>query len=72
MLQKEKPKKKFLKEKKKSLMATWDDFDTSEADLESDDERANIALMENVSEDSEASLRQKRPTKALFLAFKSA
>ena len=36
-------------------MATWDDSNTSEADSESDDERANIALMENVSEDSEAS-----------------
>ena len=36
-------------------MATWDDSDTSDADSESDDERANIALMENVSEDSEAS-----------------
>ena len=36
-------------------MATWDDADTSEADSESDDERANIDLMENVSEDSEAS-----------------
>ena len=36
-------------------MATWDNSDTSEADSESDDERANIALMENVSEDSEAS-----------------
>ena len=36
-------------------MATWDDSDTSDADSESDDERANIALMENLSEDSEAS-----------------
>ena len=53
-LQKEKPKKKFGKEKKKSLMATWDDSDTSEADSESDDERANITLMENVSKDREA------------------
>ena len=35
-------------------MATWDDSDTSEADSESDDERANIALIANVSEDSEA------------------
>ena len=44
-LQKENPKKKFGKEKKKRLMDTWDDSDTSEADSESDDERANIALM---------------------------
>ena len=36
-------------------MATWDDSDTSEADSESDDERANIALMANITEDSEAS-----------------
>ena len=36
-------------------MATWDDSDTSEADSESDDERENIALMENMSEESEAS-----------------
>ena len=36
-------------------MATWDDSDTSEAVSESDDERANLALMANVSEDSEAS-----------------
>ena len=36
-------------------MATWDDSDSSEADSESDDERANIALMANISEDSEAS-----------------
>ena len=54
-LQKEKPRKRFGKEKKKSLMATWDDSDTYEADSESDDERENIPLMENVSEDSEAS-----------------
>ena len=36
-------------------MATWDDSDTSESDSESDDERANIALMVNITEDSEAS-----------------
>ena len=36
-------------------MDTWDDSDTSDADSESDDERANIDLMENVIEDSEAS-----------------
>ena len=36
-------------------MATWDDFDTYEADSESDDEKANIALMANITEDSEAS-----------------
>ena len=31
-LQKEKPKKKFFKEKNKSIMATWDDSDTSDTD----------------------------------------
>ena len=36
-------------------MATWDDSDTSDVDSESDEERANIALMANVTEDSEAS-----------------
>ena len=36
-------------------MATWDDSDTYDADSESDDEKANIALMENVTEDNEAS-----------------
>ena len=36
-------------------MATWDDSNTSEADSELDDERASIALMANVTEDSEAS-----------------
>ena len=36
-------------------MATWDDSDTSEVDSESDDERANIALIANITEDSEAS-----------------
>ena len=35
-------------------MATWDDSDTSDAYSELDDERDNIALMENVTEDSEA------------------
>ena len=48
-LQKEKPKKKFRKEKKKSLMATWDDSDTSEAESKSDDQRENIALMANIT-----------------------
>ena len=34
---------------------SWDHSDTYDADSESDDERANIALMANVIEDSEAS-----------------
>lgn len=40
-LQKERPKKKY--EKKKSLMATWDDSESSEASSESEDDQANIA-----------------------------
>ncbi|CAI8615440.1 unnamed protein product [Vicia faba] len=69
-LQREKPKKKFGREKKKSLMATWDDSDSSEADSESDDERANIALMANISEDSEASESDSEPdTEEVFPNF---
>ena len=51
-IQKEKPKKKFFKEKKKTLMATWDDSKSSKAETESEDERANIAQMANLSDDS--------------------
>ena len=51
-LQKEKPKNKFSKENKKILMETWDDSESSEAETESEDERANIALMENISDDT--------------------
>ena len=54
-LQKEKPKKKFSKEKKKSLMAIWDDSESSEVRTESEDERANIALMANISDDTRSS-----------------
>ena len=36
-------------------MATWDNSDTSDQDTESEDERANIALMANVIEDTESS-----------------
>ena len=36
-------------------METWDDSDSSEADTESEDERANIALMANISEDTGSS-----------------
>ncbi|XP_058751791.1 uncharacterized protein LOC131624887 [Vicia villosa] len=46
-LQKEKPKKNSNKEKKKSRMATWDDSESSEEEIE--DERANIGLMANIS-----------------------
>ncbi|XP_058756052.1 uncharacterized protein LOC131629265 [Vicia villosa] len=52
-LQKEKPKKNFNKEKKKSMMATWDDSESSE--VESEDECANIALMENTLSDTSSS-----------------
>ena len=36
-------------------MATWDDSDSSEAETELEDERANIALMANVSDDTGSS-----------------
>ena len=42
-------------EEEKSHGNTWDDSVTYDADSESDDERANIYLMANVTEDSEAS-----------------
>src|SRR3954470_17758193 len=51
-LQREKPKKKF--EKKKGLMATWDDSDSSDQESDSKDEQANIALMATVDEGSES------------------
>ena len=51
-------------------MVTWDDSDTSEADSESDDERANIALMENITEDNEASESESESdTKEVFHDF---
>ena len=36
-------------------MATWDNSDSSGAEMESEDEIANIALMANVSEDTGSS-----------------
>ena len=36
-------------------MATWDDSKSSEAETKSEDERANIALMANISEDTDTS-----------------
>ena len=36
-------------------MTTRDDSDSSEADTKSEDERANITLMANISEDTESS-----------------
>src|SRR4051812_33048971 len=48
----EKPKKKF--EKKKGLMATWDNSDSSDQESDSEDEQANIALMATVDEESES------------------
>ena len=36
-------------------MVTWDDSYSSEVDIELEDERANIALMANLSEDNESS-----------------
>src|SRR3954464_4932420 len=42
-LQGEKPKKRF--QKKKGLMETWDDSDSSESESDSEDKQANITLM---------------------------
>ena len=49
------PKNKFSKYKKKSLIATWDDLESSEAETELEDERANIALMANISDTTRSS-----------------
>src|SRR3954470_16131621 len=51
-LQKEKPKKKF--HKKKGLMATWDDSDSSKSESNSEGEQANIALMATIDDGSES------------------
>src|SRR4051812_47537080 len=51
-LQKEKPKKKF--HKKKGIMATWDDSDSSESESDSEGEQANIVLMATVDDGSES------------------
>ncbi|XP_058782897.1 uncharacterized protein LOC131657524 [Vicia villosa] len=52
-LQRENPKKNSNKEKKKSIMAIWDDSESSKA--ESEDERANIALMAHTSSNANSS-----------------
>ena len=36
-------------------MATWDDSESSEAESDSEDTRANIALMANIVEDADSS-----------------
>src|SRR3954470_2530084 len=51
-LQREKPNKKF--EKKKGLMATWDDSDSSDQESDSEDEQTNIALMATIDDKSES------------------
>lgn len=53
-LQKEKPKKKFDK-KKNSLMATWDDSESSESSPESEDDCANMAFMADTDDEAESS-----------------
>lgn len=53
-LQKEKPKKKFDK-KKKSLMATWDDSESSESSSKSKDDCANMAFMADTYDGAESS-----------------
>ena len=47
--------KKFSKEKKISFMATWDDSESSEAETEAEDERANIAVRANILEETDTS-----------------
>src|ERR1043165_9724523 len=49
-VQKEKPKKRF--EKRRGMMATWDDSKSSEVEIESEDERANLAFMVTTADDS--------------------
>ena len=49
-VQKEKPKKRF--EKKRGMMATWDDSESSEVETDSEDERANLAFMATTADDS--------------------
>lgn len=53
-LQMEKPKKKFDK-KKKSLMATWDDYESSESSSESEDDCANMAFMADTDDEADSS-----------------
>ena len=50
-LQKDIPRKKSLKGKKKGLMETWDDSDSSDCD--SDGEHANMVLSAHVGSSSE-------------------
>ncbi|XP_058768905.1 uncharacterized protein LOC131642702 [Vicia villosa] len=51
-LQKERPKKRF--ERKKSLVATWDDSESSKDEYNSKDEHANIAFMATTDKDSDS------------------
>ena len=50
-LQRERPKKKFGK--KKGMMATWDDSESSEDESDSEDENANLALMATTTDESD-------------------
>ncbi|XP_058722986.1 uncharacterized protein LOC131594802 [Vicia villosa] len=50
-LQREKPRKKF--EKKKGMMATWDDSDSYDQESDSEDEQANIAFKATVDAEEE-------------------
>src|SRR3954467_6920492 len=63
-LRKEKPKKKF--HKKKGLMATWDDSDSSESELDSEGEHANIALMATVDAESECTSESESNSQEVF------
>src|SRR3954465_9009954 len=63
-LQREKPKKKF--QKKKGLMATWDDSDASESESDSKDEQANIVLMATIDDGSESTSESDSDSKEVF------
>src|ERR1051325_6885181 len=49
-LQREKPKRIF--DKKRGMMATWDDSESSEAESDSKDEHANLTFMATTTDES--------------------
>src|SRR4051812_23398250 len=63
-LQKEKPKKKF--HKKKGLMATWDDSDSSESESDSEGEQTNIALMDTIDDEAESTSESESDFEEVF------
>src|SRR3954462_4325600 len=63
-LQKEKPKKKF--HKKKGLMATWDDSNSSESESDSEGKQANITLMATVDDEAESTSESDSDSEEVF------